>query len=441
MPTSLLLLLACAPDKLDDPGKKSGTHDSDPQHDSSAAGVGELWTESSHLELGTHCGASETSLTIGNRGDGPLEIADIHVEGEGWTLDPVSLPLLLDPGQETSLGLTSEGGEATLWVGDEAVLLSSSPDLPPVLEILSAPGDVDVASEVDLEARVQDAEDGAEGLTVQWSSDVDGALGSAVSDGKGVASLSWSSAAQSVGAHDLTASVTDSCGNTTSLPLALCQEGGTSLASTGSTGVEFSGHASWDATAETIRLTDLEKYRTGSAFQKGHVVAADDVTLLFDFYVGDGTGADGLAVVALDTSHSGALLGAEGCGLGYGTPSAGCIDGSNGLPGWALEFDTYYNEQIDASEADHVALSIDGDQETTLFYVEVAELEDTGWHSVTLRVREGRFTVTLDGAVIVDQTVDADLDYPAWIGFTAASGGDTNRHVVDNLVVQDNVCL
>ena len=69
--------------------------------------------------------------------------------------------------------------------------------------------------------------------------------------------------------------------------------------------------------------------------------------IAFDFYIGDGSGADGLTFTALDVNRMTTFLGESGGGIGYG-----------GLPGWTIEIDAYYNGGADPTPNDHLALHL-----------------------------------------------------------------------------------
>ena len=67
-------------------------------------------------------------------------------------------------------------------------------------------------------------------------------------------------------------------------------------------------------------------------------------------------------MVALDTQRMNGFLGSAGGCLGYGN-GAGCEPIQDALPGWVIEIDTFYNEQWDPTETDHIAFMFDGNQE------------------------------------------------------------------------------
>jgi hypothetical protein len=56
-------------------------------------------------------------------------------------------------------------------------------------------------------------------------------------------------------------------------------------------------------------------------------VSGDNVQIEFLFFIGGGTGADGLSLTALDTTRMSSWLGGTGCGIGYGGGAA-CTTGA-----------------------------------------------------------------------------------------------------------------
>ena len=435
----LTFLIACAPDMW---GEDPST-DVEGQLDPSASQVGELVADD-HLALEHVCGAEAGSLDIGNDGTGPLVIETVQVAGD-WELVEVDLPLIVEPGEVVTLELSSSGGDGLLRLTgpdvDHEVELTATVDAPPTLHLVN-PADgavVDVATTLGMEAWASDDVDDAQDLTARWTSDLDGELSFYPPLEDGLLTLDWTSSERTEGTHLVTVSVTDSCGNQVEETVSVCQTGGFAMSELAESAYLYSGHASWDDDEDCLALTAPSPYQTGSVFIRDHLVDASDTSLSFSFNAGGRDGADGLALIALDVDRMSNTLGAEGCGLGYGDPSSGCIDGGAGLPGWQLEIDTYYNEQLDESDADHMALSFDGDQQTVVLYAEIDEVEDGAWHDVTVDVVGGHMTVTLDGVTVIDE--DAGVpSFDAWIGFTAATGGDVNAHMADALVVRDGSC-
>ena len=51
-----------------------------------------------------------------------------------------------------------------------------------------------------------------------------------------------------------------------------------------------------------------------------------------------------------------------------------------------------------------------------------------------------QITVAIDGTTYIDQDVPQLTSFPAYVGFTAATGGATNYHLIDALEVEEFIC-
>ena len=165
-----------------------------------------------------------------------------------------------------------------------------------------------------------------------------------------------------------------------------------------------------------------------------------DITIRAQIYLGtnDGSGADGIAFVLQPLSVNAGSLGG---GLGY--------DGIN--PSLSVEFDTYDNGPgLDPTSSDHIALMKNGHAfssaaHTELVpYVNLPNIEDGLWHPVIIQwvASLKKFTVTFDGAIVIDTVLDiqntifSGIPFVYW-GFTAATGGSYNLQKVKI----DNYCV
>ena len=172
----------------------------------------------------------------------------------------------------------------------------------------------------------------------------------------------------------------------------------------------------------------------GTAFSAQQVTGAGGDE--FQFYIGDESGADGIPLTALDTDRMTTFLAA--LAVEYGGDAA-CTAGP-ALPGWSIEVDTYFNSGQDPTEADHLMLTFDGDVDDPAVWVELPEMEDNGWHSMRVLVQEPRVLVEIDNVAYIDQDVSGYFNFPAYIGFTAGTGGATNNHLIDSLTVTETLC-
>ena len=219
-----------------------------------------------------------------------------------------------------------------------------------------------------------------------------------------------------------------SCGN-------VCGTGttcGTSFtAFTGSQSANWSanGSAAYDSGNNAARMTDTTLEEAGTWIYD-HPIYVDDVTIQFDFYAGDASGADGLAMM-LETNGTTAL-GNTGGGLGVA-----------GLSGFGVEMDYYNNGECSDASANHVAidaLAACGDGVPTTLTENDSPgftIADNQWHQMIVHVANGAFTVTGDG-----NTEFSGFTPSGWsngnyyLGFGAGTGGLANNQMVRNVNVK-----
>ncbi|MFT4624081.1 MAG: hypothetical protein ACI8PZ_002740 [Myxococcota bacterium] len=417
--------------------------DADPV-DTADPGAPDLEVAPRSVELGPTCTGGEQAITLSNVGTATLTLADVAATG-AWSVD--AAPPTLAPGESTVVTVRTEaGGSGSLRVNSDdptepevLVPLETLPDQPPTITLLRpVPGEVlGQAAPVALYARVSDEETPVETLLVQWFSDVDGYVADTPPDPDGEAVGEWYNP-RTAGDHSLRVQVTDTCGNTDESSVPLCQQAGYDLENLDLESWIFSGSARWDAIAELVELTTATTNQVGSAFTTDLAVSGDNVEIEFQFYIGDGTGADGISLTALDTTRAESYLGGTGCGIGYGG-DAPCTAGP-ALPGWSIEVDTYFNDGQDPTPLDHVMFTFDGDVDAPAAWADLPEMEDTGWHTMRVVVSAPRVVVEIDGITYIDQDLAGHFAFPAVVGFTAGTGGATNTHLIDALVVTEFIC-
>ena len=204
-----------------------------------------------------------------------------------------------------------------------------------------------------------------------------------------------------------------------------------------------SGTSPPPCTSELPAVTDATWQRNGSAIVSGSAVqltaavnsqtgsvvytqamASAGLHVCFDAQITGGSGADGMTLMLLDASAGNGALGAGGSGLGFG-----------GLPGMAVALDTYLGT---GDPSDNFVGVADTGTVDGLHYLgtntAIRMLEGSGTIPVEVRVVNGRLQVTLDGTLVLD-VASGTLPSQVRLGFSAATGGLNNRHLVSNVRV------
>jgi hypothetical protein len=87
-----------------------------------------------------------------------------------------------------------------------------------------------------------------------------------------------------------------------------------------------------------------------------------------------------------------------------------------------------------------VAFTFDGDADGYRAWAALPEMEDTGWHEMAVHVVAPHVSVAIDGTTYIDQDIDGAWAFPAYVGFTAGTGSETNYHLVRGLAVTGHTC-
>lgn len=408
-----------------------------------AAAVTPLAIDRGHL-----CAPVDDQVTVRNDGAAELIISSLTLDGSGWALvAPPSIPARLEPGASLLVVLHATSGAATLQLETNDpkqpridVPLAATANTPPTLSITSptAGAVVDGAADLELSARVGDDFGPARGLFVRWSSPAAGELVGAPPGDDGVVRARWPAAGRPNGPQELTVEVVDSCGAKTSAPIKLCFDGTYTYEPFHLDGWTYNGSARYDAAQGYLLLTPALQSQSGSAFELSQSVGAGSVDIEFGFFMGLGTGADGFSLTALDKTRMTTTVGPQGCGIGYGG-GVSCTSGAP-LPGWSVEVDTHYNQQVDPTPQPHVAFTFDGALVNQPLWAVLPKLDDAQWHKMRVQVTEPRVRVTIDDVTYLDGDVQGRFDFPAYLGFTAATGGYTNEHRIRALEVTGRYC-
>lgn len=391
------------------------------------------------VDLGIICGTGTSEVIVENQGDASLSVTSIDTNSPSWTASHASLPATLAPGEQLAVSLSGGAVDSTMVIEttDPAhqrfeIPLTGTADQPPSLSIVSpATGStLDVGATTTFEASIIDDAGPADSVSVRWESDVDGVLDTASADGSGVASFVWDGSVRSSGTHVVTLTATDTCGNAVTADVVVCQNEGYLAENLDLSTWNFEGSAQWDGTNGWVELTGPTRGQSGTAFQTSTTVDSSNVQIEFDFFVSGGDGADGISITAIDSDRMTSFVGSSGGGIGYG-----------GLPGWSIEVDTWHNaEHNDPTTADHLSLHLDGVVTAPLVWSDLPEMEDGNWHRMAVNVTGTRVTVDIDGSSYIDQAVPELTSFPAYVGFTGATGYYTNYHLIDALEVEEFVC-
>ena len=173
-------------------------------------------------------------------------------------------------------------------------------------------------------------------------------------------------------------------------------------------------------------LTPATTQQAGSAFWP-QTIDPRAMTVEYDASITAGTGADGLALVIADPSKGAKAtsLGVAGGGLGF-----------SGIPGLAVALDEFKNA-VNPS-ANFTGIS-DGPTATVnheLHWLATANLTaplQGATHHVKVTTAAGSLSIAIDGTTVLTQPVT--LPASAFLGFSAGTGGATNRHAISHLVV------
>ncbi|MEM7395059.1 MAG: hypothetical protein AAF492_22235, partial [Verrucomicrobiota bacterium] len=140
----------------------------------------------------------------------------------------------------------------------------------------------------------------------------------------------------------------------------------------------------------------------------------------FDFRIGGGNGADGMAFALMNEAVHG--------------PGALFSEGGPGGSSLSISFDTYL---FDPPSGNHVDIRLDGVVVTSVF-VSAFTLNDDRWHHAGILFDQSNLTVTLTPhdsgpIVVIDQLpIPGFTPFVARTGFGARSGGVIDNHWVDN---------
>jgi hypothetical protein len=170
-------------------------------------------------------------------------------------------------------------------------------------------------------------------------------------------------------------------------------------------------------------LTPALQNLAGSAFAVTPIDTSGGVHVRFTAAIGGGSGADGLALALIDAATAQpTAVGHAGGGLGF-----------VGLPGIAVTADTFHNTGDPSNN--FVAVATGGNADQPSYAGTSTAIGDlrSGTHLIDAVFTAGRVRVSVDGSQVID--APATPPAQALIGFTAGTGGLTDRHVVRDVTI------
>jgi hypothetical protein len=197
----------------------------------------------------------------------------------------------------------------------------------------------------------------------------------------------------------------------------------------------YLGTAYRDSSNQNLVLTNTDNGQGGVAFFNYPIQGS--FTANFSYYAGGGSGsADGLTMFFYKQNYT---TFATGGGLAFSMPY-GIV------PGYGIEFDSWQNiaedfqtwaggvpVQAGDPSADHIALIQDyvGNH---LAYVNEQRVADSNWHNVSVIVGFASVNVFVDQGLVLQWNGTLNRTYSGF-GFSGATGGATDWHLIDNVAI------
>jgi hypothetical protein len=183
-------------------------------------------------------------------------------------------------------------------------------------------------------------------------------------------------------------------------------------------GWRFNGAAS--VSGSNVVLTPAQNSVAGTMLYARPVIT-NGLTASFNLSMNGGTGADGATFALLNpASTTPNSLGGSGGGLGFA-----------GLAGVAVSFITYPQNGVNSHNFVGVMTSTTGGKATLVASSTNVPNLRSGSHNVVIRVTGTTIVLTVDGTQVLSTPVST-LTSTAIVGFTAATGGSNDVHVVSN---------
>ena len=189
----------------------------------------------------------------------------------------------------------------------------------------------------------------------------------------------------------------------------------------------FNGYASqvFNGADGFLLLTEASGGQYSTAFLTTPITASQ-FTALFTIEIGGGTGADGMSFLFLGESDPAVITDCSG---------GSCL-GSYGLSGFGVEFDTYSSSGYGDPNDNHISVTKTDDFSIYASDTTIPTLSDNGAFDVAVYFDSGDIDVYFDGKLSISTTIkDYDLT-DILFGFSAATGGLYDAHVVTAFELQ-----
>jgi hypothetical protein len=385
------------------------------------------------------CPDTPIYVDLASTGDTTLTVREIRIVGSEWTLDPVDLPLRIEPEHVVTIAARGVGTAELQVTSDAADAITVTPLTIVANELPSgrfvAPTDetsVPLDEDLELVAFVGDDDDAIADLSIAFASNLTGTLATVIPDASGRVTYLWPAAERLPGPQTATITVTDPCGGVGDGLAWFCQDGPYVVHPIVEEAWHYEGNAYIER--EVITLTADATNTVATALDLATVFDGDDVELSLEVQLD--AGGEGLSVLLLDADLREGYVGGDGCGLGFGA-GLPCTTGP-ALPGWALAIDTHADAG-DCLDSPHLAFYEHGDLTTPGPCVATPGIDDGGWHTLHLRIQDDTLRVELDGVEVIDEPVAIDF-FLGMLGFGASTTDLPNAHRVRSVEAIDYTC-
>lgn len=182
---------------------------------------------------------------------------------------------------------------------------------------------------------------------------------------------------------------------------------------------DTTNQCNWDSTSRTVYITRAVGGKACAMFANYNLTATS-WTSRFRYKAGGGTGADGFVFIFYKSIP---YVPGQGGNLGFQHVASAPI------PGYGIEFDGWQNS-YDPSP-NHIAILDSGTDNHISPIINDSRTEDNTWHKAIIKFINGRVIISVDEGIILDYTISNPNYTYSKIGFSAATGGQTNNYILD----------